>query len=112
MSAVEDPYRYVYFNGLNLFLKCSLKAGRAGPAGRLGLSYALNVLLNRLHSDLAEGEVREVALRSGSDGWLVGRASGSRVFFLLFDAKYTTLAEVNNEVQSLSAMHFSSIFLE
>lgn len=111
-KSIDDPYRYVYFNRRNLYLKCSPKAGRAGPAGRLGLSHTLNASLHQLYADFEEGKVREVAFRSVCNGWVVGRTSGSRLFFLWFDASFTSLAEVHNEVQALSAMHFTNIFLD
>ena len=65
----------------------------------------------RLHSDLAEGELREVALKTNSDGWVVGRLVGSREFYLLFDSKQANLTEVAQEVQALSTLHFSNIFI-
>ena len=97
---------------MNLALKSSLKCSKPGPSGRLGLSHALNTLLNQLHADLSEGQVTEVAMRAGSDGWLVGKSSGARAFFLLFDSRYSNLSEVHQEVIAFSNMHFSNIFLE
>ena len=128
-QAHEDPFRYVYFNRLNLAVKTSVRGGgsgggggggggggaggaRAGRVGRLGLSSALSALLNRTHADLAEGEVREVALKSSADGWLVGQVSGSRELYMLFDAKYTNLSEVHQEMLALKAQNFSNIFMD
>ena len=42
----------------------------------------------------------------------VGRLSGAREFYMLFDAKYTNFSEVHQEVLSLCALHFSNIFLD
>ena len=50
LTSVDDPYRYIYFNQLNLLLKSSLRAGRPGPAGRLQLYSAVNALLNSMHT--------------------------------------------------------------
>lgn len=38
-------------------------------------------MLNRMHADLASGETREIALKTASDGWLVGRLSGAREIY-------------------------------
>ena len=43
---------------------------------------------------------------------MVGRLSGSREFYMLFDAKYTNFSEVHQEVVALCAVHFSNIFLD
>ena len=104
--------RYIYFNRHNLAIKCSLKTGRASHAGRLGLSATITSLLNRTHADLSEGSVREVAFRSSGDGWVVGRVSGHREFYMLFDSKHSNLNEVAQEVQALGTLHFSNIFLD
>ena len=114
LAAVEDNHRFIYFNRLNLVLKSSIRAMRAGLTGRLGLHNEPKQLLNRLHADLSgEHKVREVALQTaGAHGWLVGHASDSRGFYLLLDGRDCTWSEVHQEVQSLCAQHFSNIFLE
>ena len=43
MQALDDPHRYIYFNRLNLAVKCSLRGDRGGArpgaaAGALRLS--------------------------------------------------------------------------
>ena len=114
LQAVDDPHQYLYFNRLNLAVKSSI--GVAGPklssVGALPLSNRFNAILSRMHADLGQGDVREVALKTASDGWLVGRLSGSREFYMLFDAKYTNFSEVHREVVALGAVHFSNIFLD
>ena len=119
LQALDDPHRYIYFNRLNLAVKCSLRGDKGGgarpgaAAGALRLSSSrLNVVLNRMHADLASGDTREIALKTASDGWLVGRLSGAREFYMLFDAKYTNFSEVHQEVLSLCSLHFSNIFLD
>ena len=42
-----------------------------------------------------------MALKSSADGWLVGQVSGSRELYMLFDAKYTNLSEVHQEMLAL-----------
>ena len=71
-----------------------------------------DVKVSEAHADLAEGEVREVALKSSADGWLVGQVSGSRELYMLFDAKYTNLSEVHQEMLALKAQNFSNIFMD
>ena len=56
--------------------------------------------------------MREVALKSSADGWLVGQVSGSRELYMLFDAKYTNLSEVHQEMLALKAQNFSNIFMD
>ena len=75
------------------------RLGGAAAALRRGNS-RLSVVLNRMHADLAAGDAREIALKTASDGWLVGRLSGAREFYMLFDAKYTNFSEVHQEVTS------------
>ena len=114
LQAVDDPHQYLYFNRLNLAIKSSISV--AGPklssVGALPLSNRFNAILSRMHADLGQGDVREAALKTTSDGWLVGRLSGSREFYMLFDSKYTNFSEVHREVVALGAVHFSNIFLD
>jgi len=114
LQSVEDVHRFIYFNRLNLVLKSSIRAMRAGLTGRLGLHTEPKQLLNRLHADLTgEHGVREVALQTaGAHGWLVGQASNSRGLYLLLDGRDCSWSEVHQEVQALCAARFSNIFLE
>ena len=114
LQAVDEAHRYIYFNRLNLVLKSSIRAMRAGLTGRLGLHTEPKHLLNRVHADLVgEHGVREVALQTaGAHGWLVGQASNSRGFYLLLDGRECSWSEVHQEVQALCATRFANIFLE
>ena len=103
----DDTYKYIYFDGLNLAVRSSLLAERSQ---RLPLSEAMHTLLKRAHADLADGEVREIALRSAADGWLVARSSrGERhdkqLYMLFESSRYASIAEVHTEVQTLAAAH-------
>ncbi len=81
------------------------------PHPYLSHRHTLSCLLaRRACAQLADGEVSELCARS-SDGWVVGKVSGDRLFFALFDStRFNSLTEVNHEMQALSAIHFSNIF--
>ena len=86
---------------------------KSGLTGKLGLMPEARRLLNRLHADLAEEGVREIALQTGgAHGWLVGHASASRAFYLLLDGRECSWSEVHHEVQALCHAHFANIYSE
>ena len=61
LQGLEDPYRYIYFNQMNLAIKAApAPKGRVGVSGRLGLAHAIKTIMNRTRSDFLEGHVREV----------------------------------------------------
>lgn len=87
-------------------------SARTGSTSRLALGVELRQLLNTMHTDLTDGEVREVALQaSGAHGWLVGHAGTSRGFYVLLDGREYVWSEVHSAVQTFCATQFSNIFL-
>lgn len=119
MQALEEPYRFVYFNRHNLAVKGHMRSGSAGArsisaaTSRMGMAAEPKQLLDRMHADLSTGgPLREVALHAGAHGWIVGRANTSRGFYLFLDGRDYSWSEVQSEVQALCAAHFGNIFLD
>jgi hypothetical protein len=111
----EDPYRFLYFNHMNLALKTSLDI-KTAP-----LSMATIRLIRSIHADFAEYEysssflgahlpcarsafrskasrstATEVCARTAENGWVVGRraAQSHREFFVLVDDKVGSLSDI------------------
>jgi hypothetical protein len=109
---VEDTYRYIYFNHMNLALKTTLK-GKA-----LELSKDMMAALNQMHQDFEQGagssaeQIQEVMIRTQANIWIVGKKSDQREFYVIFDQDSRNLLEVTEEVKKLSQTHFGSIFID
>eukprot|EP01117_Protostelium_nocturnum_P014528 TRINITY_DN5536_c0_g1_i1.p1 TRINITY_DN5536_c0_g1~~TRINITY_DN5536_c0_g1_i1.p1 ORF type:complete len:476 (+),score=147.88 TRINITY_DN5536_c0_g1_i1:136-1563(+) len=107
---LEEQYRYVYFNHINLALKTSFKdKGSAIPK-------EIMTLLNQIHADFEKSTegVSEVLIRTHNDKWIVGRKSDQREFFVIFDEtnKSSHLMDISDEVKKLSATYFNNIFID
>lgn len=46
------------------------------------------------------------------EGWVVGRRSGQREFYVLFDKKDASLVQVGEDVGRLCEVYFSNIFID
>lgn len=57
-------------------------------------------------------KLEEVLVGTMSDGWVVGRKSDQREFFVVFDQKNANLLEINEEVKKLSSAYFKDIFID
>jgi len=114
LQAVDEPYRYVYLNQMNLAVKAAPppKSRQQDTIGKLALSHTVKVIMNRTRSDFLEGHVREVVLKlpSSSEGWFVGRISNGRELYMLTDSKVASMSEVHQELQALRARNFFNIF--
>jgi len=47
-----------------------------------------------------------------NDGWVVGRKSDQREFYVIFDQKSAHLIEINEEVKKLRSTYFNNIFID
>jgi len=107
-QGVDDEYRYIYFNHMNLALKTSLK-----HKGQ-DLTPDIMRILNEMHSDFEASKegINEVLIRTQNDGWVVGKKSDQREFYVIFDQKSANLIEINEEVKKLSSTYFNNIFID
>lgn len=103
-----DDYRYIYFNHMNLALKTSIK--------KKGLSITREhmKILTDMHADFEKATecVTELMVRTQNDGWVVGRKSDQREFYVIFDQKNANLLEINDEVRKLCSTYFNNIFID
>jgi hypothetical protein len=53
-------------------------------------------LLDSIHNEFkcASDSAREICVKTQQEGWVVARKSGERELFALFDAKYSSLGDV------------------
>lgn len=113
ISAPEVPYKYLYFNHMNLAQKSSFislpkKIGSANPCT---VSPEQLRFIADIHGDFAKtSSDLEVIMKTQSDYWVVGRKSDQREFFVILNQKNANLIEINEEIRKLSAIYFNSIF--
>jgi hypothetical protein len=104
-----------YFNRMNLALKTSIRSGPArGPsdANATAVTAEAMAVLSDIRAELATGRARQVVVRTGGDGWIVGQRSHEREFFVMFDNRSANLAEIDEELRRLSANYFGNIFID
>lgn len=97
----NDVFRYLYYNHMNLAVKTSVKRRpNVSPD-------ALEAIL-QMHSSFASSRsgLREVYLRTKKDNWVVGKYSGRREFYIVFDQKSYSLFEVSDQVAFVSSLLF------
>jgi len=104
---IEEGFRYLYFNHMNLALKTTLDRDQ--------LPNDIVRVLNKMHADFERNaSLSEVILHLGTqnDVWIVGRKSDQREFYIIFDQKSANLLEINEEVKKLSSIYFKDIFID
>jgi len=120
LQGQEDPFRFLYFNHMNLALKTALNS-KGGPQ----LTMETIKLIRNIHSDFSttsfkkkkvmesKAGVCEVIIRTRSNGWVVGRRANQshREFFVLIDDKVGTLPEIQEQVDRLARTYFYNIFI-
>jgi len=66
-----------------------------------------------MHADfLKEENLHELLIGTQSDGWIVGRKSDQREFYVVFDQKSANILEINDEVKRLTNAYFKDIFID
>jgi len=102
---VEEGFKYLYFNHMNLALKSSMD--------REMISHDISRVLNKMHADFEHSSnLSEILISTQNDGWIVGRKSDQREFYIIFDRQGANLLEINDEVKKLSAAYFRDIFID
>ena len=105
-ASVESSYRFMYFNQMNLALKCTWES-RGG---------ALASEVMRVLREMREGMKKrkgggESVVRVKGHGWVVGRCAGAshREFYLLLDEKVLSMADVEREMEQLTRLYFYNV---
>eukprot|EP01061_Rhynchopus_euleeides_P014043 TRINITY_DN2434_c0_g1_i2.p1 TRINITY_DN2434_c0_g1~~TRINITY_DN2434_c0_g1_i2.p1 ORF type:complete len:521 (+),score=158.72 TRINITY_DN2434_c0_g1_i2:134-1564(+) len=101
----DENYQYVYFNRMNMALKSSLR--RKGADAQEALRH-----IERLHRIFEDyPNMKEAWARSKESTWVVGRKSGSRDFYSVFDGK-SSLSDAHEEVKRVSQVFFNGMFID
>jgi len=70
-------------------------------------------VLNQMHSDFhRDDKLRELIIGTLNEGWIAGRKSDQREFYVYFDQKSAHLLEINEEVKKLAQTYFKDIFID
>eukprot|EP01126_Amoeba_proteus_P004751 TRINITY_DN11579_c0_g1_i8.p1 TRINITY_DN11579_c0_g1~~TRINITY_DN11579_c0_g1_i8.p1 ORF type:complete len:221 (+),score=33.42 TRINITY_DN11579_c0_g1_i8:1053-1715(+) len=100
-----EDFRYLYFNHMNLALKTTLVRDK--------LSVDLVGVLNQMHNEFERSDmISEMLIETQSDGWVVGRKSDHREFYIVFEQKNAYLLQINEEMKKLSTSYFKDIFID
>jgi len=100
-----DEFNYLYFNGMNLALKSTLNADT--------LSGDMSRVLNGMHTQFETyPTLNEILVESHAGGWVVGKKSDHREFYILFDQKSANLLQINDEIKKLGDTYFKDIFID
>eukprot|EP01130_Rhizamoeba_saxonica_P001631 TRINITY_DN1150_c0_g1_i3.p1 TRINITY_DN1150_c0_g1~~TRINITY_DN1150_c0_g1_i3.p1 ORF type:complete len:437 (+),score=63.14 TRINITY_DN1150_c0_g1_i3:196-1506(+) len=94
-SNIDDQFRYIYFNHMNLALKTSVK--------KLSLPVEVTMVLNQIHSDFerSEEQINEIVVGTQNHGWIVGKKSDHREFYVLSDTR-----SANSSLEEISKYAF------
>eukprot|EP01133_Synstelium_polycarpum_P005960 gene5960-6903_t len=104
---MEEQYKYIFFNQMNLAIKASLKLK--------GVELTKDTLkiLNEMHADFENRpDISESTVKTQSDRWIVGRKTDSREFYVIFDNKSTNMLEINEEMKTLSSTFLKNHFID
>ena len=111
----NNQYRFVYFNSMNLAIRTSIHKSRGSAQPTSGVSSEIMNLLIDIHEDVNKREEGgcEIASKLMNDCWVVGKHSGFRQFYVVFNQKSWTIVEICEELQRLMNTGFGNIlFLE
>eukprot|EP00055_Hartaetosiga_balthica_P008520 m.32010 g.32010 ORF g.32010 m.32010 type:complete len:458 (-) comp6352_c0_seq2:57-1430(-) len=113
----ESPYKFLYFNFMNLAQKSSfmdLTKGALLESKSSSISEQEKVartIMGILHSDLAKEKYEcEIVVKTQDENWVVARSADEREVFVLFTNKLSNLTEVEAEMANLSQTEFGNIF--
>ncbi|EGG16583.1 hypothetical protein DFA_09130 [Cavenderia fasciculata] len=108
-SFMEEQYKYIFFNQMNLAIKASLKL-----KGGVELTKETLKILNEMHTDFESNpeNITEATVKTQNDRWIVGRKTDSREFYVIFDTKSTSLLEINEEMKNIASVMLKNHFLD
>ena len=112
-SASAEPYRFLYYNAMNLAVKCTFDPSSVTAEALRVMRDMHNAWSRKGGRAAADGSCESV-VRLRSAGWVVGRKAlqSHREFFLLLDDKTApTLAEVQREMQQLVHSYLTNAFI-
>ena len=103
---MESDFRFLYYNHMNLALKCAWEGKGGGVAAEV----------MRVLREMREGMKKrkgggESVVRVKGHGWVVGKKAeqSHREFYLLLDEKVLSIAEVQKEVEQLTRLYFYNV---
>jgi hypothetical protein len=110
----DDPYKYLYFNRMNLAIKHSVRGSR--PSNlikdvtqllievredlRRFCRYKIQIDARSEKPGVSSADLSEVCIKTGQDCWVVAKASNGREFFVISDQKNYSLVEINGLLAS------------
>ncbi|XP_065899757.1 vacuolar fusion protein CCZ1 homolog [Dysidea avara] len=106
-TGLEQQYRFIYFNQVNLAVKSSLFSKR--PPNNT-ISPDIMKLIGEISAEYQYVEDNETIARTRSDCWIVCRKSGQRQFFVVISQKSANFTEINDEIRRLCTKEFTNIF--
>ncbi|KAL3878000.1 hypothetical protein ACJMK2_035641 [Sinanodonta woodiana] len=109
-NSVEQQFKYIYFNHMNLAQKTTVHADLKKSAG-VGLPPDILRVLSDVSTDLTKNNRDgETIVRTLSDCWVVGKKSDQREVLIVLNQKNSNLIEITEEVKRLCSTNFSNIF--
>ena len=107
-SSVESDFRFLYYNRMNLALKCTWEGKGGVIAGEV-----LRVLREMREGMRKRRGGGESVVKVKGHGWVVGRVAlqSQRECYLLLDERTLTLADVHREMDTLTRSYFANVAL-
>ncbi|CEM20359.1 unnamed protein product [Vitrella brassicaformis CCMP3155] len=111
----EDSYRFVYFNAANHAVR---KSNRATASGKEKCSSSLlpheSHVVQNMHAVFTDTdpECREILLKSSGSGWIGGKNTLDREFFVALDGSNLSFTKAQDEMQKFGTIHFANIFID
>ncbi|KAK3090405.1 hypothetical protein FSP39_011589 [Pinctada imbricata] len=91
----DPPYRYIYFNHMNLAQKTTVHTDNKKSSG-IHIPPDTLRLLTDISADMSKSsEDGETIVKTFSDNWVVGKKSDQREFYVVINQKNANLIEIN-----------------
>ncbi|KAJ3099329.1 hypothetical protein HDU97_003254, partial [Phlyctochytrium planicorne] len=88
-EAQENPYRYLFFNGINLAVRTSIGASKSTT-----LSADVIQSITKLHAEMEKLELSEVVLKGSGDLWVAGQRFANKSLYLVLPKGDALLTEI------------------
>ncbi|KAJ3196592.1 vacuolar fusion protein ccz1 [Irineochytrium annulatum] len=101
---LDQPYRYVYFNSINLAFKTSIGGSRAAT-----VPDDLIIALTQMREEMDKYDLEELVFKTSGDLWIAGRKTEGREFHVILPKTDGNLVEVEEEMRKMASQ---SVFTE